>query len=134
MNNLEIELVLNTDFGGFHFDNEMASWLKQNRNWTILSEKEYDYKIKHPITTLVEMTGGYFYSPSRDNIELRSNKDLIECVKFLKNKHKDDVYPESYYGYIHDLSIKKVKINIEIEDYYDGKERINSWVDESDVI
>lgn len=129
----DLELVLNTQFGGFHFDTEMALWLIENRNWVVLSEKEYDYKKEYPINTLTEVMGDYYYSPHKDTIELRSNKDLIDCVRFLKEKHKDDVYPEKYYGHIHSLSVKRVKVRVEIEDYHDGKEKINCWIDEENA-
>ena len=39
----ELEVVLHTDFGGFSFNEEMATWLQENRNWTILNDEDYDY-------------------------------------------------------------------------------------------
>jgi hypothetical protein len=128
---IEMELVINVDFGGFSFDTEMALWLSEHRGWTVLPEKKYNYKEKYPINTLVEMSGDYFYSPN-DGIELRSNKDLIDCVRALQILHENDDYPEAYYGHIHNLSIKKVAVHIEIENYYDGKERIKCRVVENE--
>ena len=126
----EIELVINTDFGGFRFNTEMALWLIENRQWKVLKDKEYDYsqKDKYSINTLVEGIGSdYYYHPGDDKLELRSNKDLIDCVRELKKKHENDEYPEKYYGHIHSLSIVKVAVELSIENYYDGKERVNCY-------
>ena len=131
MNAIEIELVLNVDFGGFSFDTEMALWLTENCGWTIISYDQYNYKDKYPITTLIDLRGDMFCSPN-DGVELRSNKDLIQCVRALQILHKNDKYPDSRIGHIHDLSIKTVKIHIEIENYYDGKERVKCHIIEDD--
>lgn len=124
---VEIELVLNVDFGGFSFDTEMALWLEENCGWTIIAYSEYNYKDKYPITTLIDLKGNTFSSPN-DGVELRSNKDLIQCVRALQVLHENDEYPEKYYGHIHNLKIETVNIHIEIENYYDGKERINCQI------
>ena len=119
-------MVLNTDYGGFSINTEMALWLSENREWNVISEKEYNYKKKdeYPITTIVDMRGDYFYSPCGDTIEFRSNKDLIDCVRAVKLAHENDSFPESRYGHINKLNIIKVGTLLEIEDYHDGKERV----------
>jgi hypothetical protein len=131
---VELELVLNVDFGGFSFDTEMALWLSENREWIVIKESKYDYKLKdkYSINTLVEMSGNYFYSPHGDKIELRSNRDLIDCVRALQKLHENDSFPDSHYGHIHNFAIKKVTVHVEIENYYDGKERIKCWTSEED--
>ena len=125
----ELEVVLHTDFGGFSFNEEMATWLQENRNWTILNDEDYDYSKKdYPLTTLVKQSFEYLYSPHSSDIKLRSHQDLIDCVRALKEQHKNDTYPDKHYGYIHKLKITSVRLVLEIEDYYDGKERLNSYV------
>lgn len=126
----EIELVLNVDYGGFRFDTEMALWLSENRGWQIIKNKDYDYKSQYPLTTLIDLGGDYFCSP-KDNIQIRSHKDLIDCVRYLQKLHETDEYPESIYGHIHDLEIKKISVEIEIEDYHDGKEKVVCHVKEN---
>lgn len=130
----ELELVINVKFGGFSFNTEMSSWLKDNHNWTILSHEEYDYKLKdeYPLTTLIKHIGDYFYSPHSEKIALRSHPDLIECIRTLQKIHENDSFREKHYSHIFSLEVRKVKINLEIEDYYDGKERINSYLVESE--
>ena len=44
---IQMELVLNVDYGGFSFNTEMALWLSENRGWTVLSEKKYNHKEKY---------------------------------------------------------------------------------------
>lgn len=129
---IQMELVLNIDYGGFSFNTEMALWLSENRGWTVLSEKKYNHKEKYPITTLIEMTGDYFFHPN-DSIDLRSNRDLIDCVRALQTLHENDTFPESRYGHIHNLSVKNISFHIEIEDYHDGKERIKCWTNEEEI-
>jgi hypothetical protein len=125
----ELEAVINVEYGGFSLSDEMALWLVENKKWKLLSNKEYDYKLKYPIETLLDLFKDMHIHPHmNDEIEFRSNKDLIECVRHFKALHKNDEYPESYYGKIHTLRIEKIKINVEIDDYYDGKERIVSSV------
>lgn len=127
----ETELVLNVDFGGFSFDTEMALWLMENRNWKIISQDDYNYKIKdYPINVLIEHSGDYYFSPHSGKIELRSNQDLIDCVRALQKLHENDSFRDKYYGHIFDLAIKKVRLHLSIEDYYDGKEKISSYLEE----
>lgn len=111
----EIEIVINTEFGGFGFSTHMAMWLIQNRNWKIVDNMDYD--IPYPLETLLN-TGTGYYSPNRDKIDLRAHKDLIDCVKDLKSKYPDDRNLKA-------LKVVKLKVNLEVEDYFDGIERIN---------
>lgn len=119
-----VEAVINTEFGGFSLNTEMALWLMENRNWKIT--KQWDCKEpKH----LVESIGDHYYV-NDEKIDFRLNKDLIDCVRALKEVHKNDTYPESYYGHIHNLKIVKLKVNLSIENYHDGKERIGIYTEE----
>jgi hypothetical protein len=127
----EVELVINVNFGGFSFDTEMALWLSENCGWTIIPEKNYNYKEKYSITTLIDMKGNLFISPN-DGVELRSNKDLINCVRAVHALHENDDFPDSHYGHIHNLAIRKVDVHLEIIDHHDGIEKINCQIIESD--
>lgn len=125
----DLEAVINVEFGGFSLSDEMALWLMEEKGWTILDNKEYDYKKKYPVETLLDVGGNMNIHPDlNDDIKFRSNKDLIECVRHFKVLHKNDEYPESYYGKIHDFRVEKIEIKVEIDDYHDGKERIVSSV------
>lgn len=121
---LELELVINTAFGGFQLSDEMANWLVENRNWTIIVQKTYNYKAKYSLETLLNMGGMNIHPNDNDGIEFRSHKDLLDCVRHFKIVHENDKYPDSYYGHIHKLEIQKFKVRVEIEKYHDGKERV----------
>lgn len=128
---LEIEAVLNTSFGGFSLNEEMAQWLVENKKWTILNPNDYSYKETYPVNYLLKTGNDNYYSPTfNESLELRSHPDLIECVKSLQTLHENDSFQEKYYGKIFSLKVKKVKINIEIEDYHDGKERLTHYLSE----
>lgn len=121
----ELELVINTEFGGFSLSDEMASWLVENRNWTLVTNKEYNYKKQYPLETLLIACKDMNVHPNdNSNIEFRSHKDLLDCVRHFKIVHENDKYPDSYYGHIHELEIEKFKVRVEIEEYHDGKERV----------
>lgn len=123
----EIEVVINTDFGGFRLDEEMALWLIENKNWKVAkySSEDYDPNGDHD---LVDLNGPYII-PKEDNIAFRTNKDLIECIKYFKDKYKLADYVqrleiEKHGGKVFDLKVVKIVIGISIDDYYDGKERV----------
>lgn len=92
---------------------------------------EYDYKKKdeYPLNMLFEEKY-YIMAVKSDTMEFRSNRDLIDCVRAIQKLHENDEYPESYYGHIHKLRVKKVKVHIDIEDYHDGQERFNCYIDQ----
>jgi hypothetical protein len=128
----EIEVVLHTNYGGFHVDTEMALWLMENKGWKIIEENNplgnyYGKESEFPINWLKDSPHDYFFNPNYSSLKFRTNPDLIECVKTLKELHKNDVYPMSRERYIHSLKVVKIKIHASVEDYYDGKERINCW-------
>ena len=124
---LELNVVLNEDYGGFHLTKEMAEWMKKEYSQNNKKKKKYDYKQKYPINTLLDMGGNMFINPSNnDSIEFRSNQDLIKCVLHFKKVHENDDYMESRYGQIHSLNIKNVQIELGIKDYNDGKEKVYS--------
>lgn len=124
----EIELVLHRRYGGFSIDMEMALWLIENRQWTLIKHKDYDYQKRNefPLNCLIEM-GRDYYHPNSDSLAFRSQKDLLDCVRAIQEVYKNDSWSEAYHGHIQGLEITKVKIFAEIEDYNDGHERLNVW-------
>ena len=129
MNIPEIEVVINSEYGGFSLDQYMADWLVENKGWSIVDYYN-DVKQKDDKFDLYRMGGGTFYPKNEVDIDFRTNKDLIECVKFFQDKYKNLTYSERNKMYsdcrckFFDLKIEKVKITIEIDDYHDGKEKI----------
>lgn len=119
-----VEVVIHTEFGGFSLDTEMALWLIENRGWTVTKNWEERENFQ-----LIESFGDHFSSVD-DSVNFRMNKDLIDCVRALKEIHKDDTYPESYYGHIHKLEIVKMAVHLSIENYHDGKERASCYTEE----
>lgn len=113
-----IEVVLNNAFGGFALNKEMADWLVSNKGWSIIKHKDYDHEMKYPINTLMELYGEYV-APSKCNcFEFRTNKELIECIRFFKAKHVN-----SFRERVNDFKIEKIEIRFDIENYHDGYER-----------
>ncbi len=107
-----IEAVIHKDFGGFYVNTEMALWLLENKNWNI--EEEF------------HQSSDMFHHKTHD-FSFRCNPDLIECVRTLKMAHKDDDYTQKRLNVIHRLEIVKIDVYAEIEDYYDGKEKITIY-------
>ena len=62
------------------------------------------------------------------DVDFRSHKDLVDCVRHFKKVHEYDSYPDNHYGLIHSLEIQKVKVMLAVDDYFDGKERIRNDV------
>lgn len=127
--NYEICLVLNSKFGGFSLNDEMALWLKKERGWTIINSNEYSYENKdsYDVTTLLKLLGGMYISATdNSSIKFRSHQDLIDCVLHFRKVHENDTYPDSHYHKIHDFEIVKATYQLSIENYYDGKEKVNN--------
>ena len=115
-----IEVVLNNSFGGFSLNEEMATWLVRNKGWVVLNDKEYDYREKYSIETLLHMFGSYVAPyPNNNSFEFRSNKDLIECVRFFKKLHEN-----KFKERVNSLKIEKLDTQFSIEDYHDGYEKV----------
>lgn len=118
-----IELVINTEYGGFSYNQEIAEWLKNKRKWKIITEKELGDE--HPLTTIIKL-GSNHYATYKDCIELRMHKDLVNCIRELKEKHEDDDFT-IHHNQLDSLEIKTVSIFLDIEDYHDGKERVKTY-------
>jgi hypothetical protein len=120
----KFEVVLNVEYGGFYFDEEMANWLKEHRNWTTDDDG-------FVAPSLVKLSGGYYYPVDRlDVAALRCNPDLLDCVKTLQKKYHDKglsrfemkrLQPRPK---VADLEIKEIEIKFEVEDFNDGKEKV----------
>ncbi len=110
-------LVLNVKFGGFGLDKEMADWLIANRGWRLVNDDCAEPK------TLIHTYDRY--DPAwlgRNDIEFRSNPDLVDCVRELQ-KIKG-TYSEDRLRCVHNLKIQTVDVEISVNDYHDGKEEI----------
>lgn len=131
----EIDVLINSSFGGFSLNDEIALWLQENRGWEIISRKDYDSTKNYPIKSLLDWHHEYILFPNKemDDLTMRSHPDIIEAYKAIKKLHEHDDYPEKYYGTIHNFSIKRVSVYIDIENYYDGKEKINGWINSESI-
>lgn len=118
-----IEIVINTSYGGFHIDHEMAQWLKNNKGWTI-GNKETD--------DLPPPSGGDHYGSLKHDFystEFRTNKDLIECVKALKKEHPYDPYKTfNKTHYVQCLKVAECSIKLEVYNKHDGIEDVEHYV------
>lgn len=129
---IQFEIVLNKNYGGFGCCTEMALWLIENKGWTLIQYKDYDYKSKYPVTTIIDDKWNSYF-PNNESIELRTHPDLIECIKTLKAQFNPE---DSYRSYgciyskeIDDLEIELVTINLGVESYHDGHERLTCHAD-----
>jgi hypothetical protein len=123
---LEKELVIHDNYGGFHLNKEMAIWLVENRNWITTNNHDKDL----PLNYIFYDNYDYFYRTGYDTIFFISQKDLCDCVKDIQNKYIQKKYSDSNssftdkYNYIFSLKVIKIKINVFIESYNDGHEKI----------
>ena len=127
--NIEFDIVLNRNYGGFGCCTEMALWLIENKGWTLIQHKDYDYKSKnkYPVTTIIDdKWNSYFLN--NESMELRTHPDLIECLKTLKAQFNPDNDLRShdcvYSKEIDDLEIMQVSVQLGVESYHDGHERL----------
>ena len=127
---LKVEVILNTSYGGFSIDTEMALWLMEHRGWTTDQDtrKAYHEKDSWPVNCLVEYGRDHYSHPRSDAFEFRANRDLVDCVKALKLLHEDDPFPQERHSHLHDLDVIEVTVELGIQDYHDGKERVTSHV------
>lgn len=75
------------------------------------------------------MLNDYFFKNSNNDISIRTNPDLIECVKALQEKHKGISFSYKKKPKIRELEV--VKVEIEVEDFHDGIEKVSvaSYID-----
>jgi hypothetical protein len=134
----EVEVVVNVEFGGFHLDTEMAIWLMEIKGWTVTEDPKESETTRYdlfgmgdcfwPTAKHTDKLGGHC------DISFRMNRDLIECVKTLKNKRQGlscyDRWMKTQDHKVLELGITTVQVHIEVEDVNDGKENIKCWTTE----
>lgn len=128
MKSFNFDVVLNREFGGFGISQEMALWLVSNKNWPVVDMDDFDWnnQEKYPINCLIIWDNKKYSTVHDRNIEFRSHPDLIECVKAIQELHKNDEFANS--DKIHDLHIQNVKVDLDVDDYHDGKEAVTGYV------
>jgi len=123
-----MKVVINSCFGGFGLSTEACEWLIKHKKWKVTEfNEEGTYKNPKADLCLTGEKQGTFlekYYLVQDDEEIRTNKDLIECIETIGSKKAS--------GYCASLKIIKIPDNIEYEiDEYDGNESIhekhNSW-------
>jgi hypothetical protein len=122
----EFEIVVNSDFGGFHLDTEMALWLMEHKHWRVTED---DNKFETDKYDLVGL-GDYFWPTKKYNeTEFRMNADLIECIRTLKKKYQGLSYYERKKSgaKVLDLALSRVQVHVEVQDECDGKETVECW-------
>lgn len=116
-----LEVVIHTQYGGFHIDTEMALWLMENKGWKIGRHED-------PSVDLVECDIADYYYPQNpiktNDIGFRSHPDLVECVKTLQQLHKNDDWTERKRTYVNNLSVVDIFAKIEIYHVFDGIETV----------
>jgi hypothetical protein len=122
-----MKIVLNKEPGGFRITKEMAQWLGFHRDWAIIPEEEINKDTIYidPLRTLFKSKHGYRTENYSDinSFKFRSNKDLVDCVESLQEKHKDE--DDDRNQDLRDLnSLKVTCINIQIVNIHDGIEDV----------
>jgi hypothetical protein len=115
-----VSVVIHTEYGGFHITKEMAEWLIKC-GWEVVPDTRD--KTDCPFTHLVKFGSNTYYHWNQDSIAFRTHPDLIACVQAIQ-KEQTGLKNNRDRPYIYNLTIKKVRINLEIEDYDDGHERV----------
>lgn len=133
-----LEVVINTEYGGFSLTKEMAEWLQKEKSWKICADKDLDLNSKEKYDAanrefdLIGWGSYYRETDKWNKIEFRTNAALIECIKFFKKKYKTASYTQRMHNAdisaVCSLKIEVVNISLQIEDYDDGKEKIVSYV------
>jgi len=122
-----MEIVINKCFGGFGLSKVAFAWLISNRNWKVTEYYESGHGYKDPTCQLVKATGScmndYYLVGDDDSKEIRQNKDIIDCIKELKDQAN---------GSCADLLIVEIPDDVDYEiQEYDGLESIHethrSW-------
>lgn len=136
-------LVIHDGYGGFSIPKEVVDLLIQ-RGWSLFNSDNliYDYTKGYftksedqiPERSIIKEFGLYNFnrqSGDRECIRMRSNEEFIECLeiaqKELEEKYERNeiLYREYYYNQLRKLKVVEGTINLEIEIYNNGHERIN---------
>lgn len=112
----KFKIVLNKEFGGFHLTEEMVNWLCTCREWprSAFSNVSND---------MYYLTGGH-----DNSIYFRTGIDLISCVEYLQHTHIHATSSDRRSCYVcSQLKVCQYEVEYSIEDYHDGKERLNFY-------
>lgn len=116
----ELKAVINREYGGFSFTQEISEWLEKNKGWKVGETEDCD---------IIQYGKDYFFPSNKDRV--RTNPDLVECIETLQEKYKDTDYTERRKNHqlqqLFALRVKKVTVHLEVEDVHDGKEEISCW-------
>jgi hypothetical protein len=122
---IEFEVLINSNFGGFSIPNEIVLWLHKNKGWELPAKNGKDN------SKFSSMYNNESYLKDK-SIKSRSDPELIEAYKVCKTEwnKREKSHKDKYYSQMSSLKLVKVIANFDVEDYYDGKEKIISWVSE----
>jgi len=134
-NKLELSVVLHDGYGGFSILPELAEYLHKRKGWEIIPIQGMELKrstnphiIYH--TYYDEKPTLNYWCADQDSITFRSNPDLIEAVQHVRNgleqayNQKQIEWKDYYYSPLRNLKVVTVSMQLEIESYNDGHERI----------
>ena len=120
-----MKVIINTCFGGFELSNKAYEWLISKKGWRVVdSDNGHPNHYDAEIVRYKSHDGKTRYYFMNDNDkEIRTNKDIIECVETLGKKS---------WGELSQLRIVEIPDDIEwYIDEYDGIESIHekhrSW-------
>lgn len=123
---IEMEVVINRAYGGFSVCAEIVQLLIENRGWKVTNDWE-EFSKSSDVTLLYDGGHNSFSHNYRLDMQLRTHKDFIDCVRTLKEQYKnDDRTQRQLRRGIHDLKIVKAYAELGVEDYNDGHERV-TW-------
>ena len=84
-----------------------------------MKEKGYDFsKLKS------DTYGDTIYVKGMNEFEFRSNPILVETIEELKKEKESLDWLDYRKEYVSNLSVCETDLNLEVVDYYDGKERL----------
>lgn len=120
---MKTQILIYAKFGGFSLSQEMADYLANNKNWKIIKHQDINYnnnnyKTELKNNTLINAYNDYLHL-NNDSIEYKTNPDLIECYKILKQKYTNDKK-----HHIHKFELIEVEVYLEIHNKYDGIEEV----------
>lgn len=116
-----LTVLINNAYGGFSIPVEMVNWLHENKGWKLPDDSDEDSKFYRNFGKCD------YHIPKDSSVEFRSNKELIEAYKVCMKERESDSsksYFEKQRHTIFTLKLVDVEINISVEDYSDGYERI----------
>jgi hypothetical protein len=108
---MKIRAVLHKNYGGFHLTDEIVDKM---------TAKGFEWGAIPPNKSC----GEYVHYHAMNEFSFRSNPIFIEVVLELQKENNKLDWYEARKNYISGLSVVEVNLNVEVEDYHDGKERL----------